>query len=204
MGRIQGSTGRALVLTASLLAGCTTWGDTPWSPRPYGSRTVVVEGEIRSVDDRHGLVVLATDRGRTTEVRVDRSTRITYGRDSYHIDALERGDVVRVWVQVNGRGEGWADRIDVRQRVQDRQRDRYRYDDDYRGRSERLQGRVGEVNLRGGYFTVEQGQGRTLVRLPDGLERDELRKVERLRRGDRVELDVRATVRGEAELIDVR
>ena len=71
-------------------------------------------------------------------------------------------------------------------------------------RVERLDGRVGEVNLRQGYFTVEQGRERVAVRIPNGLDRNELRKVERLRRGDRVDVDVRTISGDEAELVRVR
>ena len=203
MGMIQGSTGKALVLTASLLAapGCTQWGDTMWGPRPQSVRSVVLDGEVWSLDSRQGRLQVRTDRGRTNTVLVDRGTRVTYGRQSYPVDALERGDVVRVWVEVDPRGEAWADRVDVRSSVRDRGYSD-RYDDRYR--VERLDGRVGEVNLRQGYFTVEQGRERVAVRIPNGLDRNELRKVERLRRGDRVDVDVRTISGDEAELVRVR
>lgn len=210
MGKIQGSTGKALVLTASLLTapGCAQWGDGRWAPQSYGVRTVVVDGEVRSVDARRGRLQLLSDRGRVTTVRVDRDTRVTYQRRSYPVNALERGDVVRIWVKVDRRGDAWADRVDVRRSVRDRYRDRYGYDDGYRGgyRIERLVGRVRDLDLRDGYFIVEESRDRTVaVHLPERLDRNELRRVERLRRGDRVELEVRAgSGDDDVELIEFR
>src|SRR5687767_2397214 len=131
MGMIQGSTGRALVLTASLLAapGCAQWGDTGWGPRVPAARSVVVDGQVWSVDSRRGRLQVRSGRGRTNVVNVDRATRVVYRRRNYPVDALERGDVVRIWVEVDARGDAWADRVEVRESV----RERYdRYGDDAR------------------------------------------------------------------------
>ena len=48
-----------------------------------------------------------------------------YRRREYALGALERGDLVRVYVEVDRRGEAWADRVDVRESVNERRRDRY-------------------------------------------------------------------------------
>ena len=214
MGMIQGSTGRALVLTASLLAapGCAPFGDTVWGPRVPSTRSVVVDGQVWTVDNRRGRIQIRSARGRPNTVRVDRATRVVYRQRSYPVDALERGDVVRIWLEVDARGDAWADRVEVRESVRERF-DRYgndagdRYDDGRygAGRVERLDGRIGELNLRNGYFTVDQGFNRSVaVYFPDQLDRNEYRRVERLRRGDRVRADVRPISGTEAELVRLR
>lgn len=210
MDGLQGSRGRALVLAAALLAapGCARWGDAWGAPRPNSVRTAVIDGQVWSMDRRRGLLQLRGDRGRTHTVLVDDGTRVTYLRRSYPLDVLERGDVVRIWVDVDRRGDAWADRVDVRSSARDRGRyDRYGYDDRYgSGRIERLEGRVVEVNLRQRFFTVERDRNRAvLVRVPDRLDRNEMRRLERMRRGDRVRLDVRASSAAdrEAELVRI-
>jgi hypothetical protein len=212
MGMIQGSTGKALVLTASLLAapGCAPFGDTGWGPQGPAARSAVIDGQVWAMDGRRGRLQVRSGSGRTSTLNVDRATRVTYRRRSYPVDALERGDVVRVWVEVDGRGDAWAERVEVRESVRERydryDDDRYGYDDgQYQNRVERVEGRVGEVNLRNRYFTVEQGSARSLaVYLPQALDRNEYRRVERLRRGDRVRADVRPLSGNEAELVRMR
>jgi hypothetical protein len=199
MGMIQGSTGRALVLTAALLGvpGCAPLGDF-WGPGLPG-RNRVIDGEVRTVDVRRGRLQVSSGWGRTHTLNVDRATRVVYRRRDYRVDALERGDVVRVWVERDGRGDEWADRVEVRQSVRDR------YDDDGDSRVERVEGRVGDVRLRDGYFTIEQGFNRSLaVYFGERLDRDDYRRLERLRRGDRVRADVRLFAGGEAELVRFR
>ena len=51
--------------------------------------------------------------------------QVVYRRREYALGALERGDLVRVYVEVDRRGEAWADRVDVRESVNERRRDRY-------------------------------------------------------------------------------
>jgi hypothetical protein len=213
MGRIQGSTGRALVLTASLLAfpGCAPFGDTVWGSRLPSARSRVIDGEVWTVDGRRGRLQLRSGWGRTSTVNVDRATRVVYRQRSYPVQSLERGDVVRVWLEVDGRGDAWADRVEVRESVRDRYdrdgyEDRYGYDDGrYQGRIERVEGRVGQVNLRERYFTLEQGLNRSIaVYFGDGLDRNEYRRLEELRRGARVRADVRLISGNEAELVRFR
>lgn len=204
MGVIDGSVARALLLTASLwgASGCAPWGDTVWGPRLPSARTAMVEGEIRSVDSRRGRLEFRTARGRTSTVRVDRATRVVYGRRNYPLDALERGDMVRIWLEVDERGDAWADRVEVRRSAVERYG---RYEDErYRGRVERLDGRVLEVSLGNGYFVVDQGYDRVVVHVPRALDRDEYRRLERLRRGDRVRADVRWLSGDEAALVRFR
>ena len=119
MGAIQGGTGRALVLTAALMseAGRAQIGDAIYQPGGPSARSGVIEGEIRTVDRRHGSMQVRSSRHGTRTVRLDDETRVLYRRVEYTVDALEPGDVVRVYVEADGDGEAWARRVDVRRRA---------------------------------------------------------------------------------------
>ena len=203
-----------MVLTASLLAapGCSPIiGGRESSPT--GSR--VLDGQVWAVDSRRGRLQVRSTAGRTNTLNVDRATRVMYRRRSYPMDALERGDMVRVWLEVDRRGDAWADRVEVRQSVRERYDrygdDEYAYDDRRRAQSraqsrvERLEGRVRDVSVGSGYFTVEEaGDHVVAVYFPPAIDPGELRRIERLRSGDRVRADVRPLSGSEAELVRMR
>jgi translation initiation factor IF-1 len=68
-----------------------------------------------------------------------------------------------------------------------------------------VEGTVKRLDLRRGAFTVEQPRARTVVvRIPRHLDQNAARRLERLRPGDRVKVDVRPTDRGAAELVRFR
>jgi hypothetical protein len=70
---------------------------------------------------------------------------------------------------------------------------------------ERLDGRVQAVDARRGYFTLTADRSeRVVVYLTRDARRDDVRRFERLRRGERVRVDVRARGRGQAELVRFR
>jgi hypothetical protein len=164
-------------------------------PRGRGE---VVYGEIRDVDARGGRLRLREDRGRDLTVRYDNRTRVVYGSRQFSPSALERGDVVQVRVSYDRGGAAWAERVEVRESVRDRRTASSR-------RVERLDGTVGRLDFRRGYFTVEQPRSRTVVvRVPSRLDRDDARRFERLRPGDRVRVEVRPLDRDAAELVRFR
>jgi hypothetical protein len=68
----------------------------------------------------------------------------------------------------------------------------------------RLDGTVSAVDARRGTFTVEQGRTRHTVQVPARLGRDDARRYDRLRRGDRVRAEVRPLPRGGYELVRFR
>jgi hypothetical protein len=157
----------------------------------------VVEGQIRSVDLRRSRVEVRDHRDRGRTLHIDRATRVVYRNQQYPVSALERGDVVRVRVVRDRSGTQWADRIDVRESARER-------GGSY-ARAERLSGTVGTVDGRRGYFTLSPGRNQTLVvYVPARLSRDDERRFERLRRGDRVRVDVVPLGRGTAELVRFR
>lgn len=183
----------AVLLTASACAPL----DEVLLPTGAGSaRSGIVQGEVRSMDARRGRLQVREDYGRTLDLRVDRRTQVTGARRN-SVDAIQRGDLVRVRVTHDRNGTLWADRVEVR--------------DSYRGspggvagRVERLSGRVGAVDTRRGYFTIEQSRDRVVVHVPRRLSNNDARRFERLRRGDRVNVEVRAFGRNEVELIRFR
>jgi hypothetical protein len=162
-----------------------------------GARTALVEGEIRSVDARRARLQVRDQWNRSHTVRYDRRTLVVYRQRQYPVTALERGDVVRIRLVRDRGGSLWADRVDVRESVRDRGR--------VYGRTERVTGTVAGVDRRRGYFTIQPSRYETLVvHVPGRLHRDDARRFDRLRRGDRVRVEVRAVGRGAAELVRFR
>jgi translation initiation factor IF-1 len=161
-------------------------------------RSELVSGEVRSVDTRGGRLQLRADRGEDRTVRYDDRTRVVDGPHQYSPSALDRGDVVEVRISYDRSGTPWADRVDVRESARDRQVVARR-------RVERVEGTVKRLDLRRGVFMVEQPRARTVVvRIPRRLDQNAARRLERLRPGDRVKVDVRPIDRDAAELVRFR
>jgi hypothetical protein len=162
-----------------------------------GANSSFVEGEVRSVDTRRSRMEIRDHRNRGYTVHFDRRTQVVYRQRQYPMNALERGDVVRVRLVRDRNGALWADRVDVRQSVRERG---MAY-----GRTERVNGTVGWVDHRRGSFTVQGGRNQVLlVHVPSRLSRDDARRFDRLRRGDRVRVEVRPVGRSTAEFVRFR
>jgi hypothetical protein len=156
----------------------------------------LVHGEVRSVDARRGRMQLRDGQGRTHELHFDRHTRVVYRQQQYDASVLARGDQVRVRVQRDRNGTAWADRVEVRTPGRDSR---------LGARSERVDGRVGRVEVRRGYFTLERPRTPALtVRTPPRMSSADARRFERLRRGDRVRVELRPLGRNQAELVRFR
>jgi cold shock CspA family protein len=169
-----------------------------------------VYGEVRSVDARRGRIEVREQYGRDQTVRFDNRTRVVYQNREYPVSSLERGDQVQMRVEYDRNNTAWTDHIEVRSSARRTDRRDDRRDDD-RGdvwgtRVERLDGRVQGVDERRGYFTLTQNRGqRVLVYMPRNARREDIRRFERLRRGERVRVDVRSSGRGDqAELVRFR
>ena len=169
-----------------------------------------VYGEVRSVDTRRGRIQVREQYGRDQTVRFDNRTRVVYRNREYPVSSLERGDQVQMRVEYDRNNNAWADHIEVRSSARRTDRRDDRRDDDRGGvwgsRVERLDGRVQAVDARRGYFTVTQNRGqRVLVYMPRNARREDVRRFERLRRGDRVRVEIRSSGRGDqAELVRFR
>jgi hypothetical protein len=162
-----------------------------------GVYATVVDGQVRSVDLRRSRVELRDHRNRAQTLRIDRNTQLVYRQRSYPVSALERGDVVRVRASRDRDGRLWADRIDVRESVRERG---YGY-----ARVERVSGTVGGVDRRSGTFVVQPSRSQgMIVQLPHQLRREDARRYERLRRGDRVQVEVVPVGGGRFELVRFR
>lgn len=175
-------------------------------------------GEVRSVDTRRGRIQVREQYGRDQTVRYDNRTRVIYQNREYPVSSLERGDQVQMRLAYDRNNTAWADRIEVRssaRRTDGRDRDddwddRDDRDDRDRGdvwgsRVQRLEGRVQAIDVRRGYFTVTGNQSRVLVYMPRNARREDVRRFERLRRGERVRVEVRSRGRGDqAELVRFR
>jgi hypothetical protein len=189
--------GLALVATLLIAApACAALGVLDDVMVPDG-RNSLVTGEVRSVDGRRGRLQVRDDRtSRTHTLRYDGRTRVQYRQRHYPASALERGDVVRVRVSYDRSGTAWADHVEVRQSVQDRRA--------ATARVQRLDGRVLQVDSRRGFFTVEPSRNRTVVIHVGNVTANDARRVARLRRGDRVRMDVRPVTNNAAQLVRFR
>jgi hypothetical protein len=190
----------SVALTALLLLtlpGCATVGDVLADMGGYDDRASVITGEVRSVDSRRGQLQIRDDRDRrNVNVRYDSRTRVTYGQRQYPASSLERGDIVRVSLSRDRSGGVWADRVDVRSSARDNR--------NASTRVQRVDGTVRTVDLRRGYFAVDQQRGAMVVHVPPRIGNNEARRFERLRRGDRVRADVRPIGNNQAELVRFR
>jgi hypothetical protein len=157
-----------------------------------------LSGEIRSVDSRRGrLQVRDQHNGRTHNIQYDGRTRVTYRQRQYPASSLERGDMVRVRISHDRSGNAWADHVEVRESVADRR--------NTSARVQRVDGVVRQVDTRRGVFTVEPNRARpVVVYVPRGISNSDARRFDRLRRGDRVRVEVRPVNNSTAELVRFR
>jgi hypothetical protein len=192
--RLGGATLLATVLLS--IAGCASLAGAEERAGTRG-RATIVNAEVRSVDTRSNRLNLREERGRNVVVRYDNRTRVVYRQRNYPVSALERGDRVSVRVVQDRSGRAWAERVDVRESVRDRGRSA--------ARVQRVDGTVASVDTRRGSFVLSPGRGRSVVvYLPRELSRSDRNRFERLRRGDRIRVDVRALGREQYELVRFR
>lgn len=161
-----------------------------------------ISGEVRSLDTRRGQLQIREDYGRDISVRYDGRTRVVSGSRTYGVSMLRRGDLVRVRLEYDRNDQPWAERIELRRasRTGGVWQDR-----GGRVRVERWDGVVQQVDHRRGWFVLDRGRsGDTRVYLGRNPRREDVRDFERLRRGQRVRIEVRASSRGEAELVRFR
>jgi hypothetical protein len=171
-------------------------------PYPGSASATVLSGEIAAVDTRRGRIQLRDEWGRSQTLRYDRRTSVVYRQRQYPVTALERGDRVRVRVVQDRNRNAWAERVEVRESVRDRRPATGR---PAANRVERVEGTAGIINRQRGFFTVERPRMESLVvHLPSGMGRDDARRLERLRRGDRVRVEVRHRGLNQADLVRFR
>jgi len=191
---------QAMLLVLALLAGATgacSTASASSAPWPTASSRVVV-GEVRSVDTRRNLIQVRDQRGGNVVARYDSRTRVIYGPLRSSISVLDRGDRVRMELRYDRRGTPHAERVEVIQ-------DYARRSPVVVGRVERISGTVRQVDARRGYFVLDPGRsGNIRVVVPSRLSRDDARRFDRLRRGDRVRVEVRYLGRNEAQLVRFR
>jgi hypothetical protein len=152
-------------------------------------------GEVRGVDTRRQTIDIRTRDGRSTRVAYDRQTRVEYRGRYYAASALERGDVVSVRLRRDRRGRDYADRVVVRQNARDT------HDRGGRYAVHRFEGTVTRVDERRGTLEMHTANRRTVqVVVPSTVDRRTHDRFRRLRRGERVRVEVRETSRNRYEL----
>lgn len=215
-GMFRGVHRLALALVLAAGAGCApgmmedVWGGVVYPDRGGvydrdGYRSSV-RGEVRAVDTRNRRIQVRERDGRTLTAHYDGRTRVEYRGRDYRASALERGDQVSMRLRRDGRSY-YADHVYVTESARDRggwgrdDRDRDRGRADAWRDSGRLYGTVQSVNRGQGSFQVRGEYGeRVVVYLPRNAGRSMEDRFRRLRRGDRVNVQVRALDRDRAEL----
>lgn len=195
----------------------------PGAPAPGGPVVGVDElaGEVSAVySSQQEIRVLTSDGDRV--VSYDGRTRVLYRGNEYVPENLEAGDVVRIAVDRPGARRPYAERIEVTQSVQDRPG--YRPGDapggtpggtpgdspgGEVGARDELVGRVEWIDDRGGELAVRTDVGDLVaVDIPFNATPEVRDWFQRVRRGDRVRLEVEWVARDagsrRAELIRVR
>ena len=191
---------RSITLPVVLLgmASCTnmgTLGDVLTSAGPYGTPREL-SGQVRSIDTRQQEIRLETGWGRSERVRYDGRTQVVYGQRRYSVRDLERGD--QVWMTVDGRsGRLYTRYIEVQRGVVSRPG---RIDSGRR--VQRIEGSVMLVDVRRGYFDVDQGRGSVVtVTLPQNASRATRDRLNRLRRGERIRVEAQTINTWTVELL---
>jgi hypothetical protein len=187
-----------VTLTAALaLPACALDGVVAGGGGGGGTGHAVLDGQVRSVDHRRARLEVRDQWNRGHTVHLDNRTRVVYRQREIAPSTLDRGDLVRIRASRDRRGALWADRIDVREGG--------RGGEHVWGRVERLAGTVGRVDARRGRFVLHPGRHQSVVvHLPHRLSRDDARRFQRLRSGDRVRVEVVPVGRGTVELVRFR
>ncbi|HEY2919958.1 MAG TPA: hypothetical protein VGK77_13310 [Candidatus Binatia bacterium] len=176
-----------LSLGSLALAGCHELGHVD-GLGDYGSSSSDLVGEVQYVDTRAREIEIRTDSGRTSVVRYDNNTQVTYRQRNYAVDNLERGDYVAARVQQDRDGRPVANSITVRESVQDRGSS-----SGGRGRLDRAEGRVEYVDARRGSFEIRDQRNRLIVvSVAFNAPRTVTDQFNRLRNGDYVRIEGRS------------
>jgi hypothetical protein len=200
MTKLAGKWSMTAALVTAVLAtfGCAAAGRTIDDVFSNDPRSSTLHGEVVAVDTRFGRLEIREDRGRSYTVRYDDRTRVVGGSRSYSVRDLRRGDVVAVRVVQDRSGEAWADRIELRDTVASR--------DGRSGRVTEISGSVSWLDTRNGSFGMSLGLFRpsATIYTSRNTSRSDRNRAERLRRGDRVRVEVREIGRNEYELVRFR
>ena len=154
----------------------------------YGSVAGDLVGEVEHVDTRAREIEIRTDSGRTSVVRYDDRTQVIYQQRNYSVANLEPGDYIAARVQQDRDGRNYTDTITVREGVQDRGNRRGS------ARLDRIEGRIENVDERRGTFELRDPRNRLIVvAVPFNAPRSVMDRFNRLRSGDYVRIEGRAT-----------
>ena len=178
------------VLSLSILAvtGCNELGQLGGLGDYGGFGNSDVVGEVEYVDSRAREIEIRTDSGRTSVVRYDDRTQVIYQQQNYSVANLEPGDYIAARVQQDRDGRAYTNTITVREGVQDR--------GNRQGstRLDRTEGRIEYIDERRGTFELRDPRSRlVVVAVPFNAPRSVMDRFNRLRSGDYVRIEGRAT-----------
>jgi hypothetical protein len=143
-----------------------------------------ISGELRQVDTRRQTIVVRSALGGNQQVLYDSRTQVMHGQSRYAVRDLRAGDIVRVRGERDRRGNLLARRIDLERMAQAPGRGGARV------QLQRLDGTVGRIDTRSGWFELRQSRGGAVtVTMPYGANRSLQDRFRRLRTGHRVSVE---------------
>ncbi len=140
-----------------------------------------LDGTVQSVDTRNQQINVRQSNGQTITVAYDNRTQVSYQNQNYPVTSLEYGDQIAARVQQTQNGAYYADVIQVTQSA------RSGSTSSGNQNSVPLEGRVRQVDVPNGWFTITERNNATLtVTLPYNPSRSDLTRFQNLRSGDYV------------------
>jgi hypothetical protein len=141
-----------------------------------GAQGNQITGTVETVNTGSQQLTITQSNGQPITVSYDSQTRVIYQNQNYPVPALEFGD--RVTANVRSTPNGYyTDSIQVDQSVS--------AGDGATGNVHSIQGKVGYVDARNGWFTVDAGNYGTLtVSVPANARTSDLVTFQNLRAGD--------------------
>ncbi len=156
------------------------------SPQQQQQQQGEVTGTVLGVNARAQQIGIQQSNGQTVTLMFDNRTQVSYQNQGYAVTALERGDEVTARIQSDNNGGYYTDLVQVNRSVSN-------------GRGgagggvnggenlQTFQGRVRQIDRNNGAFSLDAGDGSTvLVSLPYNVRRSDVDRFQNLRAGDSV------------------
>jgi hypothetical protein len=146
-------------------------------PAAGGQAQVAVE--ILGVNAQQQTLQVATQDGRSGNVRYDGNTVVVYRQQQYPVTALERGDLATITVQ-DVQGATYVSRVDVQQSARERTGT---------GAVVQLGGRVTQIDQNSGAMVLQTSGGNVTVHLAVNAPQATVNYFRQLRVGHQVQLE---------------
>ena len=141
-----------------------------------------LQGTIQSVDSRNLRLNIRQSDGQTVAVSYDSQTQVVYQNQNYPVTSLEYGDQVTARIQQTQNGAYYTDLIQVNQSAS------ASTGSGAGGSVQSVEGRVQQVDVPNGWFTMTTNNASLTVTMPYNPSRSDLSRFQGLRSGEYVRL----------------